>query len=165
MDEAVKKLTTILVAIGFLSAGCLNVKEYPVEPYIHSPQLSKIVVKTDTLLQLSFGFTDGDGDIGLYTKETQPPYQYNMFIDFYRLRKGVFNKIIFPSPEINFNGRIPILTPDIQNKSIKGVIKYDFNYRLMRSFLLRDTISLDVYIVDRALHKSNTIRTQAFIVD
>jgi len=62
---------------------------------------------------------------------------------------------------IYHNARIPVLTPDGSNKSIKGEIEDTlFIYNYESEF---DTIMFEAYIVDRALHKSNTIETPIII--
>ena len=151
-----------------LLASCLKEKTFPVEPYIEFKSFTKITIPPDTItsaLMLSFRFTDGDGDIGLYDHEKEPPYDYNLFIDIYKRVNGQHEKIIFPDTTTTFNSRIPVIEENENEKPIEGVLEYTFDYNLLRLFLLKDTIAFDVSIMDRALNRSNVIRTPDIIIE
>ena len=113
---------------------------------------------------LTISFQDGDGDIGLYSWDTSPPfdtgsiYYYNYYIDYYEKRNGIFVKDTLPIP---FNTRIPYLTPDDPNKNIKGIIVDTLS---LNPWPVYDTIQFSMYIYDRALHKSNVITTPQIVV-
>jgi len=62
------------------------------------------------------------------------------------------------------NSRIPVITPNGQNKSIKGDIEVILFINNPKPNVQYDTICFDVSIVDRALNMSNTIRTPEIIV-
>ncbi|MFA5783036.1 MAG: hypothetical protein WC868_12290, partial [Bacteroidales bacterium] len=63
---------------------------------------------------------------------------------------------------MTYNSRIPVLTPNGENKSIKGDIEVElFINNYVSNY---DTIAFDVSIADRALNVSNTIRTSDIIV-
>lgn len=103
---------------------------------------------------LKFSFKDGDGDIGLEQYEQEPPYDYNLFITLYEIQNGDSVEI---DPPLTLNQRIPILTPDGNDKSIRGEIEDTLIiYDPSSAF---DTIYLELYILDRALNQSNTIST------
>jgi hypothetical protein len=119
---------------------------------------------------LTFYFQDGDGDIGLNSNDTYPPfdtssiYHYNFFCDYHEKRHGTFIKI--DSIEVNgemepfnLNARIPRLSY-LPEESINGEIYMTMpNYR--DPFSEYDTIQLKFHIVDRKLNKSNV---EEFIV-
>lgn len=154
--------------ITLLFAACLKEQEYPVEPHITFRGYTKIVKESDTLLRLSLEFTDGDGDIGLYPSDTLPPYDYNFFIKLLKLTGTQLNPFLVNGQPVNYNGRIPVITPNTSNKAIKGMIEYTFdviNYSMLKVFLRNDTIAFDVYICDRALNTSNTVQTSPFVVN
>ena len=158
-------ISTLLI---FLLASCLKEKEFPVEPLIQFKSLTKILIPPDTIpveLRLSITFTDGDGDIGLYEHETEPPYDFNLFIDILKLVNNEPELIIFPDTTVTFNSRIPIVDENEGEKPMEGVIEYTFDYLLLRTFLLNETIAFDVSIKDRALNRSNIIRTPYLIVE
>ncbi|MGB4205478.1 MAG: hypothetical protein WBJ84_07655 [Bacteroidales bacterium] len=159
---------TFLVLLFLVLSSCMKEKEFPVEPRIAFKDFTKVIIPPDTipqLLILSISFTDGDGDVGLDSTMIAPPYDYNLFIDVLKMKKGQLEKIIFEDSTVNFNGRIPIVAPNPDNKPIEGVIEYNFDYPMLRSFLLNDTLAFDVSLKDRALHESNTIRTPLIIID
>lgn len=110
---------------------------------------------------LKISFKDGDGDIGLHPDETEPPYDYNLFLKYFEIQHGDTNHVVIIDPvsgdTANFNARIPVLTPRGSVKAIKGTIEDTiFVYNPLSSF---DTIMFEVYLVDRALNKSNVIQT------
>jgi hypothetical protein len=164
----VRVLLIISASLIFILASCMKEKEFPIEPNIEFNNFTKVVIPPDTIpaqLILSIRFTDGDGDIGLYEHETEAPYDYNLFIEIYRIENNLPSLIIFPDTTTTFNSRIPLIEENEGEKPIEGMIEYNFDYSLLRSFLLADTIAFDVSIKDRALHQSNTIRTPFFVVE
>jgi len=116
---------------------------------------------------LTITFKDGDGDIGLKQFETEPPYDYNLFINIYEILDGdtvEFIPIVIDNsdtiPKIDtiiFHQRIPMLTPAGPDKSISGTIE-DTLYLYSPDYPL-DTVFIKVSIRDRALHESNEVYT------
>jgi hypothetical protein len=162
----------ILLILVFLVAVCLfSCKEkikYPVIPYIEYVSFSKIATTSgiDDKGILKFSFTDGDGDIGLAPEDTLYPFDpgsqwyYDLFVIYYEKQKGDYVPVELP---LTINSRIPVITPDGENKSIKGDIEVElFINNPISSY---DTICFDVQIADRALNVSNTIRTPDIIVN
>jgi len=141
--------------------SCSKPKLYPVEPQI-SYQGFTLLLNQDSITEkgvLKFSFTDGDGDIGLTQADTLPPYDFNLYITYFEKQNGVYKKVDLAS---TLNGRIPILTPEGDVKSIKGDIQDTlFINNPLSTF---DTIKYEIYIVDRALHKSNVIQTPDIVV-
>lgn len=162
-----RTLFIVMLLLFLVAVSCMKEKEFPIEPVIEFKSLTKIAISPDSiLLQVSFTFTDGDGDIGLPKVDSvpPPPFDYNLFMLLYRLRNNIPEVVLFPDT-IKFLGRIPIMAENPDNKPIEGVINYDINYNLLRVFVLNDTIAFDIKIRDRALHESNVIRTPFIIVD
>ncbi len=154
-------LSFILVALIIIS--CSKKEEYPIIPEIeylgmtlvYNPNLNKF---DRGVLKISF--KDGDGDIGLFDNESEPPYDYNFFVKYYELQNGEEVRIIVNDSN-EFNARIPILTPIGSVKAIKGEIEDTlFIFNPLSTF---DTIKFEAYLKDRALHKSNTISTGWFL--
>lgn len=109
---------------------------------------------------LKFSFKDKDGDIGFDAEDTLPPHDHNLFITFYEYYQGNFREKIFPDSTQNYNTRIPNITPKGQNKMIKGEVEIEifmYDYNLTKPY---DTIYIEVFIRDRALNQSNTIKTK-----
>ena len=108
-----------------------------------------IPLGTDSLGAIRFSFTDGDGDIGVYGGDTS----VNLFLKYFEKQNGAFVEIIPPQSQ---NARIPDLMPIGQNKTLEGEMEVGF---FANPFSVFDTVKYEVYIVDRAMHKSNVITT------
>ncbi|MDD4142185.1 MAG: hypothetical protein PHR20_05270 [Bacteroidales bacterium] len=156
-------LTALSISVLILFS-CNHYEEYPIEPQIeyNGYTLLSQITETDTIPVkgvIKIGFTDGDGDIGLYDYDTVAPYDYNLFIAYYELHNNVWTQVVNADGDtVNFNGRIPIITPDGSNKNIKGTI---YDTVLLNTFSSFDTVKYVISIRDRALHQSNEIETPA----
>jgi hypothetical protein len=162
----------LIIMIGIIS--CRKLEQFPIEPAIEFIAFEKIYNSTDSVYDkgvLKISFKDGDGDIGLHKYDTFPPfhsgseYYYNLVITFFELQNGLIKEVplVFYNSStqtwdtIPLSARIPYLTPEGVNKSISGEI-YDtmFIYNYNSDF---DTLQLEAFIYDRALHKSNVVTT------
>lgn len=159
-------------------ATCSKFEDYPIEPIIEYNNFLLELNQTTGITErgvLMISYTDGDGDLGLDPGDTLPPYHYggeyyyNMIIDYYELQNGKWELIplVFPDPEtgendtLTFSVRMPNLTPLSGNQAIKGVIQDTvYIYNPLSEY---DTIKFSVYIIDRALHKSNTVETPPIV--
>lgn len=161
-----KKIWILLIGLILVFSSCAKFEEYPIIPQIEFVSFTTIknVHQNDSLGFFTISYTDGDGDIGLTSDETEPPYDYNFFIDIYENINGEQQKIIFPDTSVTFNSRIPVLTPDGVNKAIKGEIEIEIELYIMSPFLNSDTISFETYILDHALNKSNILHSPDFII-
>ncbi len=108
---------------------------------------------------LKFSLLDGDGDIGLKQGDTADPYvdkyYYNFY--FYLLEKNDtgYAEVEFAEPlhsRINY-----IEQKQGQNKTLKADI--EVHVREYGITELPDTFKFEFYIIDRALHESNVVRT------
>lgn len=158
-------LPLLLFALLF---SCEKPEKYPLTPEITFGSFTKVVNAQgkDEKGILKISFTDGDGDIGLASGDTLAPYNsgsifyYNFFIDYYEKQHGVYTKVEL---DLTNNSRIPIITPDGENKSVKGDI--EIVLFINNPFSVYDTICYDVSICDRALNVSNIIRTPDIIIE
>jgi len=160
-----------LLGTGFFSS-CKEKEEYPDTPTIKFESFTRLYNAAYGIYDrgvLKISFTDGDGDIGLNQGETAPPYKYNLFINFMEVQNKdtidvdllSYNPNTQQYDTINHNARVPLLTPEGDVKAIEGTIEdtlfiYDFNSTF-------DTLLFEVYLLDRALHKSNVILTPLII--
>jgi hypothetical protein len=163
-----KRLSSAIPAglsiILLLTLSCRKQEIYPVIPEIAFEDFVLLYNPGTGIIErgvLKISFKDGDGDIGLKPHETEPPYDYNLFLKYFEIQFGDTNHIVIIDPisgdTANFNARIPVLTPEGSVKAIKGTIEDTiFIYNPMSSF---DTIMFEVYLVDRALNQSNVIQT------
>ena len=170
MNLEIKKKLIVRTAVLLLSAlliGCRHEEKYSIIPYIEFLSLEKVDNGTghDSQATLTIHFQDGDGDIGLDDRDKNPvfavdsPYYYNFFIDFYEKQQGEWVKIDLPTP---LHAHVPHLSEDVP-ESIEGklsILTYINNP--MSSY---DTVRLSCYLVDRALHHSDTIVTPEIIVN
>lgn len=103
---------------------------------------------------LTISYQDGNGDIGLTDGDT---LSYNFVVSYYEKQNGIFKQI---DPLIPLSARIPLLTPDGLNKTIKGTIT---DTLILNPHPTYDTIQFSVFIYDRALNKSNVVTTPEII--
>ena len=169
------KILIILILAGWLFSSCKKKEEYPTVPHIEFMSFTKWqTLGIDTALTMKISFTDGDGDIGL-PDDTMPPfnphgkYYYNYLITYMEKRAGqwsyylMYNNITLRYDTVNYNSRIPWLTPDAGNKAIKGEI--ELQMKVLRPLVSNyDTVRFDAFIYDRSLNKSNVIRTPEVIL-
>jgi hypothetical protein len=157
------KYAVILILLAGWVSACQKKEEYPIIPQIEYEGMIKLFNSNLNLYDrgvLRISFKDGDGDIGLRDGEILPPYDYNFFVKYYELHNGEEVRVVIADTN-EFNARIPILTPAGSIKAIKGEIEDTlFIYNFQSQF---DTIKFDAYLVDRELHKSNTITTGWFL--
>lgn len=161
MKPLSKVLFFSLVFTLCFATSCMNEADYPVEPQITFMSFTTLLNDQNITEKgiLQFSFTDGDGDIGLYDYDTVAPYDYNFYINYYEKQKGVMTKVDL---SFTMNSRIPILNSGGGKKSIKGEIADTlFINNPLSSY---DTIMFEFYIMDRALHKSNVLRTPEIVV-
>lgn len=156
--------SVVLAILTVVSWSCLKEEEYPIVPEIKFEDFILLLNTQTNIIErgvLKISFKDGDGDIGLYQTDVDPPYDFNLFIDYFEIRNKDTVRVYQVDPisgdTSTFNARIPLLTPKGSDKSIKGEIEDTlFIYDPTSAF---DTIMFKVYLVDRALHKSNVIQT------
>lgn len=124
----------------------------------------------DSLVNITFHYEDGDGDIGLNAGDTMDPfnfgskYFYNLFVNVYRVDNGIATRVTAPAfppnpPDtINYNDRIANLTPTGKSKSISGDISL-FIKALPYPGVTPDSMFYTIQIYDRSLNASNILRT------
>jgi hypothetical protein len=164
----IRNITLAVMAIVAIAGlhSCIKKESFPDTPEI---ELASFVNVYDTGAYaakgiLTINFKDGDGDIGLNPGDTLPPYDkegnfyYNFVIDYFEKQYGQFVKLDLEPP---FSARIPVLIPYNPGKAIKGFISDTLT---MNRHPVFDTIKLEVYIYDRALHKSNVVSTSEIIL-
>lgn len=173
------KILVISIVLLITVYACRKFETYPIEPVI---TYKDFVVLVDTATGISqrgvlkFDYTDGDGDLGLESSDTLPPYHpegdyyYNLIIRYFEKQNGefvevpitVWNNETQSYDTVTFNSRFPNLTPSGGNMNIKGVFQDTIYINNPNSDF--DTIKFKVFIYDRALHSSNEIETSEIIV-
>lgn len=156
----------IVILLVIATFGCRREPKYSEVPHIEFVSLEKVDNGTshDSQAELTVYFQDGDGDIGLDESDKNPvfavdsPYYYNFFIDFYEKQQGEWVKIDLPTP---LHSRVPHLSDNVP-ESIEG--KLTIVTYINNPFSPYDTVRLTCWLVDRALHHSDTITTPEIIV-
>jgi len=173
--------TKYLIGLLLLAlAACQKPVEYPIEPKIAYEGFTYLFY-TDTTFSgegvISFSYTDGDGDLGLDDYDTLPPFgyrdahYYNMEVDYLKCVNGVFVKtpLLSWNPQtqsfdtISFNARFTRLRDSEEPKAISG--KMDYRLVVQNPFSPNDTVKFEIRILDRALHVSNAIQTEAIFTN
>lgn len=150
--------------IGFILlmalVACDKSGNFPDQPVI-TFKSAEIVEGWDSILQqpatyctLTIGFTDGDGDIGVVIDSTT---DNNLLVDYYELKNNSWDTLT----EIDFSSKIPVLTPEGQNKSLTGDISLEVNIDNRGS----DSIQFEMQLLDRSGNASNIIATDIIVVE
>jgi len=156
----------VFFALVVLVSGCRHEEKYSVVPHIEFVSLEKIDNGTgvDSQAELTISFQDGDGDIGLNETDRNPvfnvdsPYYYNFFIYLYEKIDGEWVLMELPTP---LHARVPHLSEEVP-ESIEG--KLSIQTYINNPYSPHDTVRLSCYLVDRALHHSDTIFTPEIVV-
>jgi len=140
--------------------SCLKGTQYPDEPEIEF--ISTVFTDSVDLLGnqsflgvITFGFTDGDGDIGIRQGDTTK----NMFV----LQIGIKNGQNQVPTDLSYG--IPYVTPSGQNKNLRGEIDVDVNIpNPLGNPYPFDSVFFEIYIEDRAKNQSNVITTPIIVL-
>ncbi len=158
--KKLRKVAPVLL-LGLFLTSCQEKMEFPVEPQITYEGFQYLMDADSTLTGegiLSIGYTDGDGDLGLDDADTlypfgpHDPHYYNLLIDYLR-----WDGTQFVNDSVDFSARFKRLS-FIEDKAIFGT--FDYTIPLLTPLHPHDTIQLQIRLIDRALHVSNTITTE-----
>lgn len=176
-------LITIFTILGFSS--CLTKPDLPKQPTISFNSLffrPQDISKLDSI-SIGINFKDGDGDIGLTTADTSGKFaprnpdgsRNEFYFNFYYkiLKRNKFSGEYEVINALLDQGRVPPLLERAQPGPIEGQLFYYFDYDFINAFdingniinLRRDSVKFEVFIYDKSLNKSNTIRTSAIYVN
>ena len=169
-----------LLFLALATVACQKPVEYPVEPKIAYESFTYLFNADSTFSGegvISFSYTDGDGDLGLDDSDTLSPFgfndahYYNMVVDYLKCVNGEFVKTPLLSwnaqtqtyDTVTFNARFKRLRDSEEPKAISG--KMDYTLTVQNPFSPNDTVKFEIRILDRALHESNVIQTEAIITN
>ena len=124
---------------------------------------------------IAINFTDPDGDIGLNQSDTGGAYAYDFYMRYYVWSPYANTYVKYYRAYTNGNSlidssiiayRIPFVVNNSKSKSLDGQVIVNLNgYRPPRQDAYDDTLQtfrFQIWIYDRALHKSNVITTPSF---
>ncbi len=155
----IKILLYLFFAATF--AMCIRPPDYPVEPQIEFVGMTKTTMRqgfgSEDSVYYTLSFTDGDGDLGGVSGKDS----LNVYITDKRNNKPV---------EQTF--RIPFVPEAGANNGISGEIRFlmfttcclSLEPCIATPSRPTDTLSYDIYIKDRAGHKSNVVQTKPIIL-
>lgn len=149
------------VFVGFVCfvvlLSCESDNDFSDIPFLEYVSHEFKVKDEQRFIEMKLYFNDRDGNIGLEPWDTVAPFNQgsiyfnNLWVTAYLVRNGIPTDT-FPG----FDGRIPNLTPEGQNKSLEGHIFYDIR---IEPTALGDTVLFDFVLVDRDLNRSDTAKT------
>jgi hypothetical protein len=178
----IRLLPVLLAATtALLTTACEPAPDYPDEPSIEFKEITgERVNPTDgntayNLVYVAIKYKDGDGDLGLSDADLQTPpftpgnrYNKNFFVNMFRYNSaGQWQQVI---PSIPFDATFArLLSEDQKPQPIRGDLKLaiskDFGFTVTTPDYRPGTrIRFTVQIVDRALHESNVITTDEYVL-
>jgi hypothetical protein len=181
MNAKVARWTGSVVVLPLLLGSCLKTDEFPVEPILTFKSVEQVYEEVydpadqtsapQRFIYVTVGFTDGDGDIGLDAGDTLDPFgtgdahNFNTRVVFERLTSGAWTDVQSESP-----GRIKRISPTGQDPTLNGEIRWKVGpYPGPRinlpSINTGDTMRVSMWLEDRALHRSNTVISGAFVLE
>lgn len=185
-----KKAIFFICAIlltGCLVTSCDLIPDFSRQPSISFKGITPFRLNSplrDSLI-ITISFQDGDGNLGLSAQDVNPPFNadttvngqrqanpffFNYHISTFKKMNGSFVLAEFATPNFNFNGRFPVLKPDGESGPIEGELDYSVRIEPPQSFInerfiqVGDTLQFEIFIYDRDLKKSNTVRTSEVVV-
>jgi len=145
------KQTIPVLFLVILVAACTRKPDFPVEPEITAANVSKsLVVSGVDSLVVSIDFRDGDGDIGLKNNESD----VNAYLIDSRTGFALTYKIPYISSADN---------PQAISATVWFTI-HPFSLNCRPTYTTFDTVSYEIYIVDRAGHESNRMSTPEVVI-
>jgi hypothetical protein len=175
------KIIILLCFLSLLATACFKEPNYADTPAIAFESIRNVPINngSDSVI-ITIAYQDGDGDMGLSSADTMPPFQRliggqpnqfynNYFLNIYKKVRGTYVPVRFVEPSFTLNGRYPRLNGS-RKSAIEGTLKYSFVFFYVfsnaytPSISRNDTVKFDVQVVDRALNKSNIVETQEIII-
>ena len=154
-------LIIIAICCLFVVSACeASYPDYDETPLVEFVSAATSVDESDKKVDFTFALYDGDGDIGLTSKDTVAPFVDSFQQNFYAVVHYVHDGDTTELP-YNFSYRIPILRESGNNKFIKANVTVKMNFA--KSVFLYDSVLFYYYVYDRKLHKSN-VDTSGLIV-
>jgi len=162
-----KRIATLLFSALLLMISCNEVDPvYPDEPVVDYQGFG-LYITTDplgnnTLIgQLTFDFTDGDGNLGLLplvdTTDLNVPdtVKYNFFLQLYDLQN--YEWVEIPDED---GGKLKYRIPYLDKQPLSGTMDLEISYPVIKY----DTIFYTFYIYDRDYNRSNTDSTDVIVL-
>ena len=162
-----KTFATLLFSVLLLMISCNKIDPvYPDEPVVDYQGFGLFITSDplgNNILvgQLSFDFTDGDGNLGLPplidTTDLNLPdtVKYNFFLHLYDLQG--YDWIQIPDED---GGILKYRIPYLDKQTLSGTMDLKISYPI----IIYDTIFYTFYIYDRDLNRSNIDSTDVIVL-
>jgi hypothetical protein len=142
-----------LLGLATLSTGCSDAPLYSTTPEIRFVRFQNDTVPEFETIRITFGYQDGDGDLGLSVPDTN---RFDLFI--------TDTRQAFRPPQAQdsvFRYNLPYLTPEARIPSIKGeiTINIEGGSPVFNPGLDSESFPLRIQIRDRAGNLSNVVTT------
>ena len=156
-----------IVSLLLLGVSCRKIDPvYPDEPIVDYQSFGLYIAvdqlgNKNLMGQLTFEFTDGDGNVGLpplidSTELNLPDtVKYNFFLQLYDLQD--FEYVAIPDED---GGLLKYRIPYLDNQPLKGTMDLEIAYPVIKF----DTIFYTFYIFDRDFNRSNTDTTDVIVL-
>jgi hypothetical protein len=164
-----QRFAFLSVVAVFLLAGCIKDESFPNEPAI---EFNQYIRYGNDSAEFVINFTDGDGDLGLSSKDTNSPfhqggnYHFNLRLKYLYLDTATGQWVPFVTNFPNngdlleWNFRFPRVLKKDNSKAVKGEI----HSRMYAPYYVpgHTKYRFECFIYDRALNKSNVITSPPF---
>lgn len=121
-------------------------------------------------MRIFIQYADGDGNIGLTDADTFPPFQFegeyfnNLWVLVESKENGVWKTLINPLTldTLNFNERLPNITPTGKNKWVQGQI--NLMVPAAPFTLTPDSVRYRITLIDRTLNRSQEAISETVVL-
>jgi len=162
-----RKLLPFIFSALFLAISCNEITPvYPDVPVVDYQGFGLFIAvdalgNRNLMGQLTFNFTDGDGNLGLLplvdTAQLNLPdsIKFNFFLQLYDLQGYEFVEI--PDED---GGILKYRIPYLDKQPLSGTMDLEISYPIIKY----DTIFYTFYIIDRDFNRSNTDSTDVIVL-
>lgn len=152
------KLFLVSISTFVLSTSCLKEEIFPDVPVLTYEN----IIPNANNVEVQVSFTDGDGDVGV---EEDSDTTLNMYLKLYRKVDDIWTLFVPSTSGLDYSYIIPSLTPDGQNKALRGDIYLKLDHIILydngATLNPPDSIKFTIQISDRANNYSNIVETDA----
>lgn len=158
------QINLILILFTLIFLSCTAKPDFPIEPHLEFRGFDKNKMKQGSLnsdsITIFLYFTDGDGDIGFSEADSAQ----NLFVIDSRTNKIAESIKI---PKIDDTGIGNGISGDIQLKLYTTCCLFENNIPpcSVVSGINYDTLRYQIYMIDNAGHKSETVETNDIILE
>ncbi|CAN5221823.1 hypothetical protein BH09BAC5_BH09BAC5_22690 [soil metagenome] len=146
--------------LGAIISGCTPKPTFPAIPALTFKEFLPQRSGSDSLTAV-FTFTDGDGDIGVAPTDRDSNFLMTVYVPGANGTYHVIDDPSFadPNDSIYYAYRIPHLTAG--QVGLEGDIYVTLEHK---SFIGRDTLQFNAFLLDQSHNKSNTVRTESVFI-